>query len=258
HFTHPFSNFGGSAPVRVGSRGGLGPFGTYDMLGNVKEWCWNQDGAGRRYILGGAWNEPDYMFYWSESNNPFDRSAGNGFRCVKYGAPLPASLTLALPRLNRDYSQVKPVSDEAFRVIRSMYAYERAPLEPKVVSEDSSSEHWRTVKVTYSAGYGNERIPAFLFLPLKATPPFQTVLFFPGAGALNQKSSENLLNMDRLGVLLKSGRAVLHPIYTGTYERRTGLRVGEHNREVVTQWTREISQSVDYLESRPDIDRQRL
>src|SRR5438034_485027 len=139
-----------------------------------------------------------------------------------------------------------------------MYAYGRTPLEPKVVSEDSSSEHWRTVKVTYSAGYGNERIPAFLFLPLKATPPFQTVLFFPGAGALNQKSSENLLNMDRLGVLLKSGRAVLHPIYTGTYERRTGLRVGEHNREVVTQWTREISQSVDYLESRPDIDRQRL
>jgi len=50
------SNFSGKGPVAVGSYSGLGPYGTYDMAGNVKEWCFNSDGS-RRYILGGASTE---------------------------------------------------------------------------------------------------------------------------------------------------------------------------------------------------------
>ena len=33
------SNFGGKGPAPVGQHLGLGPLGTYDMAGNVKEWC---------------------------------------------------------------------------------------------------------------------------------------------------------------------------------------------------------------------------
>ena len=35
-------------------------------------------------------------------------------------------------------------------------------------------------KITYAAAYGNERASAYLFLPTKGKPPFQTVVFFPG------------------------------------------------------------------------------
>ena len=36
-------------------------------------------------------------------------------------------------------------------------------------------------KVSYAAAYGGERIPAYLFLPKNATPPYQVWWVFPGA-----------------------------------------------------------------------------
>ena len=78
------SNFAGKGPAPVGSHQGLAPSGAYDMAGNVKEWCWNTSGD-RRYILGGAWSDPGYMFSTPDAQLPFDRSATNGLRCAKYG-----------------------------------------------------------------------------------------------------------------------------------------------------------------------------
>ena len=88
-----FSNFDNRGPVRVGSRHGIGAFGTYDMAGNVKEWCWNAVGI-RRYILGGGWSESRAFYIRQDALSPFDRSPANGFRCVKYpGGALPDELT---------------------------------------------------------------------------------------------------------------------------------------------------------------------
>jgi formylglycine-generating enzyme required for sulfatase activity len=50
-----WSNFDTKGPAKVGSYGGIGPNGTYDMAGNVREWCLNQS-VDRQFILGGAWS----------------------------------------------------------------------------------------------------------------------------------------------------------------------------------------------------------
>jgi formylglycine-generating enzyme required for sulfatase activity len=253
------SNFGGRGPSPAGSHQGLSPFGVYDMAGNVKEWCWNATGA-KRYILGGGWNEPTYMFADADAQSPWDRSPSHGFRCAKYPAALPPGQLAAIDvmRMARDYAAEKPVPDDVFRVYRSFYSYDRTELKPAVESLEGT-EHWRREKVSFDAAYGSERVTAHLFLPRNASPPYQTVVYVPSGEALRLRSSDEL-RMKYMEFLLRSGRAVMHPIYKGTYERRLRESAGGpgEDRDLLIQISKDLGRSIDYLETRADIDRERL
>ena len=43
------------------------------MAGNAKEWCWNASGE-KRYILGGGWSEPSYLFVDPDARSAFERA----------------------------------------------------------------------------------------------------------------------------------------------------------------------------------------
>ena len=254
------SNFLSKTPARVGEFKGLGPYGTYDMAGNVKEWCWNAVGD-RRYILGGGWNEPNYQFRGEDARLPFDRSSNNGFRTIKLPDPasLPASALQPVERLTRDFSQDKPASDDVYRIYAGLYAYDRTDLKASVDSVDDSAPAWRLEKITYAAPYGTERIAAYLFLPKHATPPYQTVVYFPHSGGLTLSSFEKG-ELSYLGFVVKAGRALLFPMYKGMYERRLVPTPSGPNasRDLTIDELKDLRRSVDYLETRPDIDRERL
>ncbi len=79
----PASNFRNAGTVPVATLGAISPYGTQDMAGNAKEWCWNGVKDGRRFILGGGWNEPSYMFNDADAQDPFTRGPSFGFRLVK-------------------------------------------------------------------------------------------------------------------------------------------------------------------------------
>ena len=218
------SNFNGRGPAPVGEYASLGPYGTYDQAGNVKEWCWNATGT-KRYILGGAWNEPEYMFVDADAQTPYAREANYGFRLAKYVSPAPTALADITP-IYRDYSREKPVPDSVFRSYENLYAYDQTPLNAKTeASYEHAGEAWRTEKVTFDAAYGKERVIAYLFLPKQVRPPWQTVVFFPGSNAIYERSSQDLdWHWARLDFVIKSGRAVVYPIYKGTYERGDDLK----------------------------------
>jgi len=213
------SNFAGKGPAKVGNYPGLGPYGTYDMAGNVKEWCENGMGD-RKFIVGGASTDPTYMYQEPDARPPFDRSATNGIRLVKTFGEVPEKLKAAVSFDRSDYRNWKPVSDAVFKVYEGMYAYDRTPLEAKLESEDDSSPYWRKERVTFNATYGKERVIAYLFLPKNVAPPYQTVVYFPGAGAQQfQKMEMDAPEFSMIDFVIKSGRALMFPIYKDTFER---------------------------------------
>jgi formylglycine-generating enzyme required for sulfatase activity/dienelactone hydrolase len=254
------SNFTATNPAAVGSFKGIGEFGTYDMAGNVKEWTRNAVGD-KRYILGGAWNEPNYKFGATDALMPFDRAAANGFRCmmVAAGTTVSDAFERPIPAVVRDYTREKPVSDDVFKIYRGLYAYDRGDLKAVVHSSDDSSEFWRTERVSYAAAYGNERIVAYLFLPKNARPPYQTVVYFPHSGGEYLRSFQQS-EMNYLGFVVKGGRALLFPMYKGTYERRLDRPPEGPNaqRDLTIQRMQDLQRSIDYIETRPDLDRSRL
>jgi cephalosporin-C deacetylase-like acetyl esterase len=238
------------------------------MAGNVREWCWNETPVGR-LIRGGGWNDNTYRFTELAGAPAFDRSSHNGFRCALYPQKIP-EFALAMTKLGepRDFYKEKPVSDDVFKSYREHFSYDKKELDSRLERTDTY-EDWVHERITFAAAYGNERMIAHLFLPKNTPPPYQTVIYFPGSASVFQASSEDLESFYEfptfLSFLVKNGRAVLYPVYKGTFERRddalTPIYRGDSSHsytEYLIQLVKDFKRSADYLETREDINPQKL
>ena len=255
----PLSNYDGEGPAPVGTYQGITRDGIHDMAGNVREWTENPDGEAR-YILGGGWDDPEYAFNDAVTSRAFDRSPGNGIRLVLY----PDSTNVAaagrpIEKAFRDYYAESPVSDEVFALYRQLYDYDRTPLNAEVVGSDTTATYVRE-RIDMDAAYGGERLTAFLFLPTDgpAAPPYQVVVYFPGSNDIYARDYDEL-QPRFLDFVLRSGRALLYPVYDGTWERNDDLHSDVQDetnlyRDHVVAWAKDLGRSIDYLETRPEVD----
>ena len=264
-FIVPLSNYNGKGTTVVGSMPGYNAFGIYDIAGNAREWCFNQSNdPAQHYILGGGWNEPTYAFNDSYTQRGLDRSVANGFRCIK---ELPGDTGIALLSKPvtldfRDYYKEKPVDDKTFNIFLRQFAYDKNPLNAKIEST-VEGDSWKAEKVTFDAGYNNERMQAYLYFPNDFKGPFQPILFFPGSGDIYSKKFDPQFVNNRIDFILKSGRALIIPIYKGTHERHDELKSDLQDetilyKEHVIMWRKDIGRTIDYLETRNDIKADKL
>jgi serine/threonine protein kinase/dienelactone hydrolase len=260
----PRSNFAGKGTAAVGTHRGISRFGALDMAGNVREWCWNES-QGKRYILGGGWNDQEYTFNDAYTQDPFDRSLTNGFRCIKYtgrnGNRDVLDRVIDVPA--RNLANEHPVSEETFRYYRSLYNYDKTPLNVAIESTDSTHPEWTVQKIVFKAAYGNEKMASFLFLPRQKQARYQVVVFYPGSDVIYSRFANPSVMPKDFDFILRSGRAVLFPVYKSTFERGDGLKtdipsVTNSYKDHVIMWVKDLSRSIDYLETRPDIDCSKL
>jgi hypothetical protein len=255
------SNFASDGPVGVGSAGAVGRYGQHDMAGNVAEWCWNRAAEGR-HLLGGAWDEPSYVFANNVAFSPFERGASMGFRCARFPTPLEPKLRAPVGADRYDFSDVEPVPDEVFAIYRSLFDYLPAPLGSRIEAVDDAGSYWRRETVSFTAAYGNERMIAHLFLPRDVAPPYQAVIY-AASSAANQHSSVESLRSDPAFFIPRSGRALVWPATEGTLERGGGrgwpfVSSPRGQRDVMIHKVNDLQRTVDYLETREDIDRDHL
>ena len=260
-----FNNLGGKGPVPVGSLQGITAYGALDMGGNVREWCWNESREGR-IIRGGAWDDDVRLTGNQIQTAPMDRSAKNGFRLAVYpdAAKIPeAAFSVQGVRDVRDFRSEPSVPDAVFQVYKEQFAYDKTDLNARVESREESPGGWIREMISFDAAYGGERVLAHLFLPRNVATPYQTVIYFPGGASRDQSSSRTIESYYEfpmfLSFLVKNGRAVLYPVYKGTFERGSPVlaAVDEASHayiEYLIQLVKDFKRSIDYLETRPDID----
>jgi len=267
----PGSNFSGTlAPVGK-FRDSLTDTGLYDTAGNAREWCSNA-ADGMRFALGGAAVEAPYYFVMPESRPPIARDDMTGFRCMKVITPASASAELEQPVRRRARPAPDPaerLDDAGWAMWRKLLAYQKSTLDEKLELRDDSSPFWRMEKISFASAYASERVLAYLFLPKHVSPPYQCLVYWGPANDWFLQSSDNGQALFRWpwDYFVKTGRCVIYPVLKGTFER--GVLLGTeglfeardklwNDLTLTTMSTKDISRSIDYLETRGDIDKERI
>ena len=248
------SNFDGKALAAPGQFRGMGPFGTFDTAGNVKEWTMNAAPTGERYILGGAWNESSYVFSATDARTPFARDETFGFRCVKRTGALPDAAAGGLTIVNPP-PPPPPVDDDTYQLYARLHRYDKQPLDSRFTTTDDSSPYWRRESVSFTAAYANDRVIAHVFLPKNARPPYSAVVLMGGSTIMD--ALKRIEEFDYpFEFILRSGRAVVIPVFFGTLERGPTPFVlpPSQQRDRALRFSMDLGRTLDYLETRPDID----
>jgi predicted esterase len=257
----PASNLESSGVAPVAAHHGTGWTGTSDMLGNVREWCVNAVGD-RRAIIGGSWTDAAYsvlaLIGMPHAMPPFNRDAVNGVRLASLTDTRQARAALGRPiERNEPYSPAKPASDEVFEVLLRNYEYSRAPLNATVEETTQIADGSRQ-RISFDSGDG-QRTELLLYLPDKPAARHKTILYWPSSLAVILPTLDEY--RPQLQFMLRSGWAVALPIFEGTFHRMDlnapGLS-GIEQRDLRFRRIREMRRTIDYLETRPDVDTESL
>ncbi|HWJ07249.1 MAG TPA: SUMF1/EgtB/PvdO family nonheme iron enzyme, partial [Steroidobacteraceae bacterium] len=263
------SNFSSTAAIEVGTSNGIGPFGTHDMAGNVREWLWNRSGSGR-WIAGGGYDQLSYMYHTQETADPLDRAPTNGVRAMRtlQGGPVVAALREQIVRERPNYSALEPSSDAVFQALARQFDYVPLDGEARVQQLVSSNPAWRREQIELPVGYEGGHFKVQLFIPATGTPPYSVVIYGPHAGyrtgLLRSDEFNATYGSGPVDFVVKSGRALAVIAFDGCFERtwsaerKASMPTAERVRLQMRHMRQDLGRTLDYLKTRSDLDATRV
>jgi len=259
------SRYSADGPVAADAEGGWGPWGTLHMAGNLREWLWNSAGD-VGLSPGGAWSDYAMDNWGTYPNPPMDRSPTNGMRLMQipHDAELLAELREPIHRImDGDLRPLAPVSPEAFAAMRTQF--DQAQPRPTDISTEIVQETALAIVEEVVLTFAEtERATLYVIRPRTHADSLQPIVYAPAANCcvLKRPNREALAQLQEAGFVVDGGRALILPIWFGSYQRfvpgeADAQRRADHEREAALAWDRDIRIVLDYLATRPDMNLER-
>ena len=256
------ANFDNNGTVRATAlEFGMSRFGAFNMAGNVSEWTANDSSEGF-IATGGAWGDPLYTFAQYGMFPGFFSSNKRGFRCATNASATTGDQGAGRIEIAHEIPVYTASSNTRFQELAAAYHYDNTPLDAQIL-EVKETDEWRREKISFN-GSGNQRAIAYLYLPKNYPRPLQVVNLVPAGDVASGLRSMSASIEDRLAPIIKSGRAVFGVVLEGYIERLRpagfvfpDLSTAEY-RELIVDRVTDVRRGLDYLVTRPDIDRSRI
>ena len=233
------------------------------MAGNVKEWCANEvDRPARCATSSGAGGTNRAIASPSRTRRIRGRRTNTfGVRLVKNLGPGRGGRRRRSSTSTRDPSHRRPGVRRAVRGATSASTTTTStPLDARVESVDDDSPYWRKETVSFAAAYGNERDSG---LPVRAEEREAAVpddraasrRAYARRGAVERQRSTSPCSSSSSAAGARCCIRCIRARSSGWPARRPG-RSGARDMQV--QWVKDFRRSVDYLETRPELDTEQL
>lgn len=263
------SRFSASGPAPAGDDVGPGPWGTVHTAGNVREWVYNATGTDR-LALGGAWNDYASLYAYALNVPPMDRSPENGLRLMQLlpGTPVNEALYEPIQLLRWDeLPGRKPVNNEQFEMMRLQFTTSRGQPLKTTVEQVQETSRWTAERVVLDFADGQQVL--YIVLPKGAQERLQAVVYAPpGDCCIGWRPNDEAIDFARRApadIVVMSGRALVIPIWENSFERverdppvRSVAETQDRDRRMALSWYQDLDATLDYLETRSDIDPRRV
>lgn len=240
---------------------GMSRFGAYNMAGNVAEWTMNDSSEG--YLAtGGAWGDPTYTFAQYGGRPGTFSSNKLGFRLARNAEGATGDQGGARIEIEQEIPEYSPSPVSTFNTLAAAYRYEASPLDDRI-EETIETPDWKREKITFGGADG-ERAIGYLYLPPHAPRPLQILHYVPAGDVAGGFRSLTDAMDERMAPFIKSGRAAFGVVLKGYvgrlrpegYVPPAGTTV-EYFEQIANRVT-DLRRGLDYLETRPDLDRSRI
>jgi dienelactone hydrolase len=159
-----------------------------------------------------------------------------------------------------EFANRAPLSDDAFAAMRFQFTTPRAEPTTVTVKPVDASPLWIAEEVTLTFA-SQEPNTLYIVRPKTHDGPLQPIIY-SGVGDccfMKRPNRDSLEQLQIAGFVVNSGRALVMPIWAGGYERYSPpptdrAAINDRERRVALMWQHDLSTTIDYLESRPDID----
>ncbi len=256
-------NFNQTGALTTRASRALGPWGTFDTAGNVREWLWNEVGD-ERLAMGGSWND-----YASESGDltsvdPSTRGPTIGIRLMRTleHSGIDAAQLAAITPVGIEMAR-QPVADEAFTIMRAQFsAQRRRPVSVEIETVDGTDTWLLERHVLHYDGDAIMRI--YVMKPQRTSARYQAIVLAPHSGAMVPQAAKHLRAvLSHAKSVVRTGRWVFMPEWLGTFSRRAPPpanveELSERQRRAALAWYQDSSDTLEYIATFDAIDQDHI